>query len=180
MNGDGALLAELRGRRDGAVGVGKKQICRDRDVPARSLHGLSQDLAILQDDKLRIDVHAPAAAVAIKHRGTDPTIGELHRAAGGRRNLNEPATSLSSLCGHRAIRHGELVAGVDLNVAGISSTSAAGRDRRTIRQVDRPTGNDIDVAARPVPGGLGEDPAPSAVDRHAIGLTATPGLGRRW
>ena len=48
---------------------------------------------------------------------------------------------------HRAIRHRELVAGVDLDVARIAGSGAACRDAGTIGQRDRPTGRDIDVAA---------------------------------
>src|SRR5262249_52951783 len=62
-----------------------------------------------------------------------------------RRNLDEPATRLSGLCRHCAVRHGELVAGVDIDAAGISGTGAACRDARSIGHRDRLAGRQVNV-----------------------------------
>ena len=70
------------------------------DIPARSKNGVRQNLTVLQDHKLRIDVHASAAACAVEHRGADRAIGELHGAVGVRRDLDRPAARLIGLGRH--------------------------------------------------------------------------------
>ena len=91
MNRDGAVLAELRRRRDNTSRIRQQEIGRDEDLPTRPKDGIRQDLTVLQEDKLRIDVHAPAATRAINHRRTDLAVSQLHRAVGVRCDLDRPS-----------------------------------------------------------------------------------------
>ena len=126
---------------------GMQQIRRDRDVPARTLNGLSQDLAVLQDHELRIDIDTAAAAGAVENRRTDLAIGELHRAAGVRRDLDRPAARLIGLSRHRAICHRQLVTGVDLDIPRVSLAGALRGDYRSTGEHDEIISRHRDVAA---------------------------------
>ena len=89
------------------------------------MHRLRENLAIQQDDGLRIDVHAAATTFTVKDGRADSAIGELHRAAGIGRNLNDATARLVGFRRHSAIRHSELVAGVDLDIARVAGAGAA-------------------------------------------------------
>ena len=128
---------------------GNRRLVVIDDIPARPLDGLGQDLTVLQDHKLRIDIDTAAAACAVQNRRADRAIGELHRAVGGRGDLDRPAARLVGLRRHRAIRHRELVAGIDRDVPGIAAARARGRNRSSIAELNRGS-TKIDVATRTI------------------------------
>src|SRR5687768_13006394 len=97
---------------------------------------MGQDLTVLQEDELRIDVHASAATRAVDHGGADRAIGELYRAIGVGRDLDRTAPRLGSLRGDGAISHHELVSSIHRDVPGIATLRARSRNRSSIAKLN--------------------------------------------
>ena len=170
MNRHDAARAELRGGRDHTVRIRQEEIGRDGDISAWSLHRLGEDLTVQEQDELRINIHAAAAARAVEDRRADGAISEFDGAAGVGRDFDRAATRLVGLCRDFTIGGGKALAGVDRDIACDAGAGAAARDVSAVLEHDR-VGVDQYVPAGAGALGFGGDAATGAVNEDRLRRT---------